>query len=136
MPPMQIIKLKKERQYMFNDKRERYLSALILFMLVATIQITGCASTYRRVAFCWTTNHRIPPDKRMISMNETPLFVKNELIKWVLLHDGEVVSETNDYDKIITLSPDSSTKYQIAHDMAEKRWNSYESNRMDGVGPR
>ena len=69
-------------------------------------------------------------------MNETALSVKNELIKWVLLHDGEVVSETNDYDKIINLSPDSSKKYQISHDIAEKKWNSYESNRMDGVGPR
>ena len=125
-----------KKRALFNDKK--YYQGVImdqaknglkwLLIMFAICLTNGCAQHYNKIDFCWTTNHRIPPNERMISVNATPLSAKNALVKWALLHSGEVVTEKNDYGKIITLHPDSSKKFQMAHDIAEKKWNSYERN--------
>ena len=116
---------------MFYKTRKKYLNGIVLIILSITIFINGCASPpYSRVKFCWTTNHRIPPEDRMVSVNATPLAVRNALVKWALFYQGEVILDFAGYDKIITLRPDSSKNFQMAHDIFEKEWNSYKINRV------
>jgi hypothetical protein len=64
----------------------------------------------------------------MISVNATPQAVKNALVKWAFFYKGKVLADTNDFNKVITLHPDSLKKFQMAHDIAAKVWNSYEKD--------
>lgn len=111
-----------------SRKIQSHLGFLIILAVCTTFCISGCAEHYDRINFCWTSNHRIPPDERIISVSASPQAVKNALATWTLDNNGEILTETHDYNKILTLHPDSSKNFEIAHEYAEKKWSSYEKN--------
>ena len=107
----------------------RFVKRVFFALLTFTnILIGGCAQTYNEVSFCWTTNHRIPPSERIISVNASPEATKNAITKWVDIKKGMILTDEEDYDKIITLTPDSMQNFLLANNFAKKQWESYDKN--------
>jgi hypothetical protein len=74
------------------------------------------------------------PTERMISVDASPLSVKNALVKWASLHAGEIITESNGYDKRVIVHPEGMSRFQIVNDITEKRWKSYETNKYSEWG--
>jgi hypothetical protein len=117
---------------MSTKTHSRYLCCQVVLLIFIAIGTSGCSSTsstYSKISFCWTTNHRMAPTKRMISVDASPLSVKNALVKWASLHAGEIITESNDYDKRVIVRPEGMARFQIVNDITENKWKSYETNK-------
>lgn len=103
----------------------------LLFVLVLCNCFIGCATPtprYGKVDFCWTSDHRLPPDERFLSLHSLPETVAGGIVKWVNEKGGEIL-ENSSCDTIVKLQSGSKEDFLIVQDTANKVFLAYMENK-------
>uniref|UniRef100_UPI004055FA70 hypothetical protein n=1 Tax=Candidatus Electrothrix sp. TaxID=2170559 RepID=UPI004055FA70 len=98
------------------------------FFIILTIIFSGCGRHYQKIPYTWTSDHRIPPHERILSLNASPQAVFNALQQWVKDLNGDISMSTNDYRYAYHLPEQSAVRFQKLQSFTQKYWESYDEN--------
>ena len=104
---------------------------ITLILLGAFSLTTGCASggaSYEKIDFCWTSDFYVEPESRMVVIEKPLQEVERTLLKWILLHHGELLTNTKGEAQAVAVNEDGGVNFRIARGIAEKAWASYTAN--------
>ena len=97
----------------------RTLTMLLLALSAA------CASDYKTIDFCWTTDHRLEPNERFVVLQATPAQVESALEEWVEINDGTIETIVV-LTHVVRASESAKEEFAEARAIAERYWNTIE----------
>jgi hypothetical protein len=110
-----------------NSGYKNILFKFTAFVALA-IMLSGCGKHYKRIPYAWTSDHRLPPHERILSLKASPLSTFTALQKWVKDNHGSIVSSVDDYRYVYDLQPQSEEHFQTFQTFVQKYWQSFDEN--------
>jgi hypothetical protein len=108
-------------------KHSNRIWALGYALATATL-LSGCATHYTKVNFCWTTTHRLSPQERFIHLPADAEQVVASLREWVSENGGAITAEDKP-DKMIRPAGDADRLFQEMTAIVTNEWRAYDLNR-------
>ena len=103
---------------------------LLIGICLSFFFLAGCSSGFDKIDYCWTSEHHLSPDDRIVALDAPIDQVTNLIIQWVENKTGgEIVTTNKDTHQKVTLAADANKKYVSARAIAEKEWAAYEANK-------
>ncbi len=115
------------RSSSINWRFLRLVSLLILCGL-----FIGCATAtkrYDKIPYCWTSDHRLYPEERILTLNLSLESTADGIIKWVNEKEGEIIENNNNCSTVAKLQPDSKKNFLAVQNIVKKEWNAYDENK-------
>jgi hypothetical protein len=114
-----------------NIKYKNIICTFTLFVMIIFV-FGGCSGRYQVIPFSWTSEHRLPPHERILTLKASPQDTFNALQNWVKDHNGTIVNIAGDYRYAYDLPSQSKEKYQVLQVFTQKYWESFDTNsRLD-----
>jgi hypothetical protein len=91
------------RSFYRNWSFLQFLSLLILCSL-----IIGCATTtkrYEKISYCWTSDHHLYPDERILTLKLSQESTADGIIKWVNEKGGKIIENNNNCSTVAKIQP-------------------------------
>lgn len=110
----------------------RSLSFFLFASLLCSFLI-GCATSpqrYGKINFCWTSDHHLPPEERILTLNSSPEVTAERITKWVNEKGGEIIEKKDDCDTIVKLQPEGEENFLAVQNIVKKEWIAYDENRF------
>lgn len=96
--------------------------------------LAGCAMNRFQAPFVWTTDHRLSPEERFVSVNASPQTVFAELSKWVRDRSGNIV-RTETFPNTFKVQPGSTEKFRESRAIAQHYWTALVMEKYQGFTP-
>ncbi|MEN6320651.1 MAG: WD40 repeat domain-containing protein [Syntrophaceae bacterium] len=117
---------------MEEDRGYKIIPSKLFVYVILLFIFSGCTGRYHSVPFSWTSEHRIPPHERILTLKASPQSTFNALQNWVKDHNGTILNSSNDYLYVYDMPPQSKEKYQALQAFTQKYWESFDTNtRLD-----
>jgi tetratricopeptide (TPR) repeat protein len=105
----------------------------LMALCLITLLVVACAGSrldtgYRKISFCWSSEHAMSPSARQISIESTEDEVIRRIEWWVKQNKGGQILERNDNFKTLMISADADAFYTEAKSIAENEWRAYDNN--------
>lgn len=103
-------------------------SIQLVYCLLTLALIFGCATRYDKIDFCWTSDHSLPPEERLITIAGNPKATCLAISNWTKENDGDVLEVKEGDSAVVKLAPNATEKFSQAEKIFKKMWASYDAN--------
>jgi len=100
------------------------------FLLALVFLVGGCATrtVYSKISFAYTSEHRMPPPERIITLDASPQTAALAVRKWVENENGKILGFEDDHEYTYRLLPDAMQNYAAVQEITRKEWKAYDDN--------
>ena len=105
---------------------------LFVSLLIWCSLFIGCAAStkrYDKIPYCWTSDHHLYPDERILTLNLSQESTADGIIKWVNEKGGKIIENNNNCSTVAKLQPDSKKNFLAVQNIVKKEWNAYDENK-------
>ena len=94
----------------------------------------GCVRHYQNIPFAWTSENRIPPHERILTLNQSPENVLSALQDWAASNSGLIISSITDHGYKYELRQQCNEKFEELKKFEDRYWRSFDQDKNIGWG--
>jgi len=114
----------------YNYPKKIMYQCIALILIVCFILFSGCSTPrYAKIAFVWTSEHRLAPSERFLTVDASIKSTCDALKTWAKKNGGKLMKDMDTCSYMFRLEPDSEENFSIANGIARKHWASYDANK-------